>query len=99
MKKEKVSEKNIVEIGLKEEVLEFLLEADELNMIKYDKVEPGFAGKAKIRYNQKEEPATVEQIGKDKLHIEFDFPQRAVTKGQAVVLYDNDIVVGGGTII
>jgi len=54
--------------------------------------------KAKVRYNQSEQPAIVEQTGEDTLHIEFENPQRAVTKGQAVVLYDGDIVVGGGTI-
>ena len=37
-----------------------------------------------------------EQDGK--LFVEFDEPQRAITKGQAVVLYDGDVVVGGGTI-
>ena len=32
------------------------------------------------------------------LYVEFDEPQRAITKGQSVVLYDGDIVVGGGII-
>lgn len=55
--------------------------------------------KAKIRYRQVEQWATVWQTGEDLLHIEFDEPQRAISKGQAVVLYDNDTVVGGGTIV
>ena len=54
--------------------------------------------KAKIRYNQKEQPATVEQIGENRIKVTFDEPQRAITKGQSVVLYDDDIVVGGGII-
>ena len=54
--------------------------------------------KAKIRYNQKEQPAIVEQIGDDRIKVTFDEPQRAITKGQSVVLYDGDIVVGGGII-
>ena len=37
--------------------------------------------------------------GDDKIKVVFDTPQRAITKGQAVVLYDGDIVVGGGTIL
>lgn len=41
---------------------------------------------------------TVEQLSDNKLHIVFDKPQRAISKGQAVVLYDEDVVVGGGTI-
>ena len=51
-----------------------------------------------MRYSQKEQPATVYPIGQDKIHLVFDEPQRAITPGQAVVLYDNDVVVGGGTI-
>ncbi len=53
---------------------------------------------AKIRYNQKEQPATVTQTDKNHFTIVFDEPQRAITKGQAAVLYDGDTVVGGGTI-
>lgn len=53
---------------------------------------------AKIRYNQKEQPATVVQTDENHLKIIFDEPQRAVTKGQAAVIYDGDTVVGGGTI-
>lgn len=53
---------------------------------------------AKIRYNQKEQPATVTQTDENHFKIVFDEPQRAVTKGQAAVLYDGDTVVGGGTI-
>ena len=43
--------------------------------------------------------AIVTQIGDDTIKVVFDEPQRAITKGQAVVLYDGDIVVGGGTIV
>lgn len=53
---------------------------------------------AKIRYNQKEQPATVTQTDETHFTIVFDEPQRAITKGQAAVLYDGDTVVGGGTI-
>ena len=53
---------------------------------------------AKIRYNQKEQPATVKQTDENHFTIVFDEPQRAITKGQAAVLYDGDTVVGGGTI-
>lgn len=53
---------------------------------------------AKIRYNQKEQPATVTQTDENHFTIVFDEPQRAITKGQAAVLYDSDTVVGGGTI-
>jgi tRNA-specific 2-thiouridylase len=55
--------------------------------------------KAKIRYNQSEQWAQATQTSDDTVHIEFDNPQRAIAKGQAVVLYDGDTVVGGGTIL
>ena len=57
-----------------------------------------FRAKAKIRYGQKEQWATVRPTGEDTVHIEFDEPQRAITSGQAAVLYDGDVVIGGGTI-
>ena len=57
-----------------------------------------FRCKAKIRYRQPEQWATVLPTGADTVHITFDEPQRAITPGQAAVLYDGDIVLGGGTI-
>ena len=52
---------------------------------------------AKIRYKHKESPATV-SLEEGLVKVVFDEPQRAITCGQAVVLYDGDVVVGGGTI-
>lgn len=57
-----------------------------------------FRCKAKIRYRQVEQWATVIPTGTDTVHITFDEPQRAITPGQAAVLYDGDIVLGGGTL-
>ena len=57
-----------------------------------------FRCKAKIRYRQIEQWATIIPTGEDTVHITFDEPQRAITPGQAAVLYDGDIVLGGGTI-
>ena len=54
--------------------------------------------KAKVRYRQKEQAATVIPIGNNIVKIVFDEPQRAITPGQAAVLYSGDIVLGGGTI-
>lgn len=53
----------------------------------------------KVRYRQPEQWATITPMGNDAVHIVFDIPQRAITPGQAAVLYDGDIVLGGGTII
>lgn len=52
----------------------------------------------KVRYRQSEQPAVLSVEG-DIVHIVFDQPQRAITPGQAAVVYDGDVVLGGGTII
>ena len=53
---------------------------------------------AKTRYSQKEAAAMLEPLTDDRVRLVFDEPQRAVTPGQAVVFYDDERVVGGGTI-
>ena len=54
---------------------------------------------AKIRYRQPEQAANVEPLSENEALIRFDTPQRAVTPGQAAVLYDDDTVLGGGIIV
>ena len=54
---------------------------------------------AKIRYAHKGEMCLLEKIGEDMVRCTFDNPVRAVTPGQAVVFYEQDYVLGGGTII
>ena len=53
---------------------------------------------AKIRYNHPPQLATATVTGEDELVVRFDEPQSAITPGQAVVLYDGDVVLGGGWI-
>lgn len=53
--------------------------------------------KARIRYRHQEQPATVTILG-DRVKVVFMEPQRAITAGQSVVLYDGDKVLGGGII-
>ena len=53
---------------------------------------------ARARYNQKEQPATVYPEENGFVKVVFDQPQRAMTPGQTVVLYQGDLVLGGGTI-
>ncbi|MBQ9866546.1 MAG: tRNA 2-thiouridine(34) synthase MnmA [Lachnospiraceae bacterium] len=74
------------------------LTAHDINLISVDHIEGQMRVKAKVRYRQVETPAIVTQPDEDTLKLVFDEPQRAVTKGQAVVIYDGDTVVGGGTI-
>lgn len=95
---EKDIESNTVKLARNSELFKTTLTANNINLISCEKIDAPIKVKAKIRYNQKEQPATVEQISKDRIKVVFDEPQRAITKGQSVVLYDGDIVVGGGII-
>ena len=54
--------------------------------------------KAKVRYRQKDQDCTVVEIIGDKIFVEFDSPQRAITPRQSVVFYDGDICLGGAMI-
>lgn len=96
--KEKNVEENKVVLCDNEELFSKELYAKDINLITCDKIERPVRLKAKVRYKQEEQWATAEQVDNDRLHIVFEQPQRAISKGQAVVLYDGDIVVGGGTI-
>lgn len=75
------------------------LYAKDFNWISVEGIRPGETLRcmAKIRYKHKESPATV-SLEEGLVKVVFDEPQRAITCGQAVVLYDGDVVVGGGTI-
>lgn len=73
--------------------------AEDINLISVSKIDSPVRLKAKTRYNMKEQPCTAVQLNENTLKVTFDEPQRAITKGQALVLYDGDEVFGGGTII
>ena len=72
--------------------------ARDLNWIAVPGLDREVRCRAKIRYRQPEQPATAVQLDETTLEVRFDTPQRAVTRGQAVVLYQGDVVLGGGTI-
>ena len=91
-------EDNRVVLGKNEDLFQSELTADQVNLIACDRLEKPVRVTAKIRYRHREQPATAWQTAEGRLHVRFDEPQRAVTKGQAVVLYDGDSVVGGGMI-
>ena len=82
-----------------EDLFSTSLDAKDLNLISVSEIKGKMRVNARVRYNQKEQPATVIQTSDSTIHVEFDSPQRAITPGQAVVLYDGDTVVGGATIV
>jgi len=89
---------NSVVLGTLDALYAKTLTAKDINMIAVDRIDTPMRVSARIRYNSPEQPAVARQIDSDTLRVEFDSPQKAITRGQAVVLYDGDIVVGGGTV-
>ena len=73
--------------------------AEDVNLISVPDISEPMRITAKTRYNMTDAAGTLERVGDSKIKVTFDVPQRAVTKGQALVIYDGDIVVGGGKII
>ena len=91
-------ESNTVTIGSNDDLMKTTLYARKVNLIAMDRIETPLRCSAKIRYRHKEQPCTVTQPEEDLLKVVFDEPQRAITPGQSVVLYDGDVVLGGGVI-
>jgi tRNA-specific 2-thiouridylase len=91
-------DRNTVTLGPDSSLYSKTLSARDINLIACADIKQPLRVQVKTRYLQAEQPALVEQTGPRELRIEFDKPQRAITPGQAAVLYDGDIVVGGGTI-
>ena len=91
-------ETNEVVIGTYEESLTRVLKADQLNFMAVSDLKEPRRVFAKIRYNHKGAWCIVEKTGEDEITCVFEEPIRAVTPGQAVVLYDGEYVLGGGTI-
>ena len=92
-------ETNEVVIGTNEDSMTTTLKANMVNFMSVEDLPEPKRVFAKIRYNHKGAWCTVEKTGEDEITCTFEEPQRAVTPGQAVVLYDGEYVLGGGTII
>jgi tRNA-specific 2-thiouridylase len=74
------------------------MEISDANWITYEKVENPIRAKVKIRYAHTPGWATITPTSQNTANIKFDEPQRAIAKGQGAVMYDGDVVLGGGTI-
>ena len=90
-------ENNEVTLCSDEELYSKTLTATDFNWIAFEGAPEILRCKARIRYRHIEQPATV-TISNDIANIVFDEPQRAATSGQSVVLYDGEVVIGGGII-
>ena len=89
---------NTVTVGPNEALFHSSLRANDWNWIAIESLAEPIRVMAKARSRMREEPATVYPEENGFARVEFDEPQRAITPGQAVVLYDGDTVIGGGTI-
>ncbi len=92
-------ETNEVVIGSNEESMSRYVRANHINFMSVEDITEPVRAWGKIRYNHKGAWCTVEKTGEDEILCTFDEPVRAITPGQAVVLYDGEYVLGGGTII
>ena len=90
---------NTVTVGPEENLFDRIVYADEANWIAIPELTAPLRVTARTRYHQTEQAATVYPAGEGQFRLEFDQPQRAPTPGQAVVLYQGDVVLGGGTIV
>lgn len=94
----KNAEDNTILLGDNEELFTNTLTATRFNWIAMECPSESIRCTAKTRYSQVEAEATVTPLADGRVQVTFDMPQRAITAGQAVVLYDGEKVVGGGTI-
>lgn len=90
-------DRNEVILGDESGIYNRKLYANDLNFIPFDNLLEEMKVTAKIRYGMKEALALIKPY-KDGVLVEFDQPQRAITKSQSVVFYDDGLVVGGGVI-
>lgn len=92
-------ETNEVVIGKNEDIFVDTLLCDRVNFMSVEDIEGPVRVKAKIRYNHAGEYCLIEKLPGGLLRCTFENKVRAVTPGQAVVFYDGEYVLGGGTII
>lgn len=90
---------NEIVLGTSEESMTTVLKANRLNFMSVEDLKEPLRVWTKIRYNHRGAWCTVEKTGNDEVLCTFEEPQRAVAPGQAVVFYDGEYILGGGTIL
>ena len=92
-------EKNEVILSSEDALFTTTCIVDDFNWIAYEQPQEPVRVTAKTRYRAREASATARVLADGRVELVFDEPQRAITTGQAAVLYDGENVVGGGTIV
>lgn len=91
-------EHNMLVMGTKDDVFSSSLTARDVNFIPFDTLGEPLVCTAQTRYHQQDVPCTVYPLADGRVRVEFDNPHKAISKGQAVVFYNGEYVLGGGTI-
>ena len=91
-------EKNAVVLGGEEDLLAPSLESRDNNFIPFDRLSGPLRVEAQIRYNGRPDPAEISPLEDGGVRVIFDHPQKAITPGQSVVYYQDDLLIGGGII-
>ena len=89
---------NTVVVGSEEDIFKTELLAKDINLISIDELTEPLEVEAKIRYSGKPTSAIIYPLEDNKVKVVFKEKVRAITKGQSVVFYKDDYVVGGGVI-
>ncbi len=89
---------NSIVLGEKEDLFGNKLLADKLNWVSIENLNEKMEVTAKIRYRHSGTAATISPCQKSSVFVKFKEPQSAITPGQAVVFYQSDVLIGGGTI-
>ncbi len=95
---DKNAETNTVTLADEDKLFKKTVVIKGINLIPFDRIDGRLRVEAKIRYSQSQSPAFAEQTGNDEITLTFDTPQRAAARGQSAVMYDGDVVIGGGII-
>jgi tRNA-specific 2-thiouridylase len=85
-------------VGASGDLLRRRFNVAEVNWFPWERLTDPARAQVKIRNKHEAALATISPVGGDRVQVEFDQPQRAVTPGQAAVFYDGDLVLGGGWI-
>lgn len=91
-------ERNAVIVGPVEALSKTSLTAADLNLVLAESITAPVRVEAQIRYKSAPAPATLTPLNEQRLQVDFDSPQQAVTPGQAVVFYRDEYLWGGGII-
>ena len=90
--------KNRVVVGEDEALRTSTFEIEDVNWISMEEPTSEFQAEVKIRHKHEPSPAKVTALSGNRARITFDTPQRAITPGQAAVIYSGDVVLAGGWI-